>query len=253
MRILHFVAMVLAAGGCHAESVSSPPEAERQLAAPSGALGELIYRGEVVPQGRETVDFVYERWVAHDDADWTSAHLTRAAGSEELLVEQQALHSSSYALLRFREVHRQTGTVSSVLVHDDGRVDYETTRRGRVKRRTEAPGAPVVVGPTLFGFVRQHWEALDRGEAVPLRFAAADRARSYGFTLRRSEVSPTTTTIEMIADQALVRWGLGPMFMVFDTQQRTIVRYVGRVPPRLDDRRATGARVDYEQVATAYR
>ncbi|MEM7152541.1 MAG: hypothetical protein AAF799_06855 [Myxococcota bacterium] len=253
MRTFCFLALASVFGGCHGGSASSAPGAADEVQAPAAGLGELIYRGEVVPQGHDTVDFVYERWVSHGDEEWTSAHLTRAAGSEALLVAQHAVHSPDYALRRFDEVHRQTGTVSSVLVHEDGRVDYETTRGGRVKRRTEAAGVPVVVGPTLFGFVRRHWEALERGEAVPLRFAAADRARSYGFTLRRGEAGPGTTTIEMVADQALVRWSVGPMFMVFDTQQRTIVRYVGRVPPRLDERRAIGARVDYEQVATVYR
>ena len=57
--------------------------------------------------------------------------------------------------------------------------------------RATPPGAPVAGGEALVAdagfdeFVRQHWDALMAGEAVPLHFAVPSRLESLGFRIRR--------------------------------------------------------------------
>ncbi len=253
LHLLGSVVILLALSACRTTSTALTPQAIVELEAPSSAAGQLIYTGRVVPEGHETAAFHYERWVEGQAKTWTSTHVTFASGSPEPVVAQRALHSSDYTLQHFEEIHRQTGVVSSVRVRQDGGLEFSTTKKGRTHTRSEGVGAPVVVGPTLFGHVLSHWDALLDGEALAVRFAATDRGRSYPFTLRLVETTTDTTTIAFAASSPLVRMSIDTMHLVFDTSTKTIRRYVGRVPPRLDRGKVFDARVDYEFAASRYR
>lgn len=230
----------------------APSEATSQPPAPPHAA-ELIYRGEVFAQGHEAPTCTYERRVTHGGPEHTSTHRTYAPDGATPIVDQRAVHSARYRLHEFEEVHHQTGMTSAVQVRADGSLEFMRSKGRRVRTRSEGPGAPVVVGPTLFGVVREHFTELARGETIEIRFAVPERLRSYVFTLRRSKADATTTTIEMVAQSPFVRRSVGPMTMVFQTDDKTIVRYTGRVPPRLRGNRPMNARVEYTQVAASYR
>jgi hypothetical protein len=138
---------------------------------------------------------------------------------------------------------------------DDHRVAFESTRGGRTRRRVERVDAPVVVGPTLFGWALAHWDALLRGEAQTLRFAAIDVGRTYGFRLALAEHDASTTVLSFTATSAIVRAAVPPMRLVFDTKTRKILRYEGRVPPMLADGRGLSpldARVEYTFTAPTF-
>lgn len=239
IRELPLLTTLLAA--CHHAPTSLPPEAARSLEV-AASEGELVYRGAVHPG-----ELVYERRVQRSGDDWISSHVTMR--SDEPILLQRAVHSSAYALLRFDAIQGQTGDVGRVVVDGD-RVEL-STRSGH--RRVEHTDLPVVVGPTLFGFVLQHFDALLAGDAIAIRFAAVERARTYGFTLRSIASDDDLTKIELRADSWLVRTSIAPMTITFDTATRRVVRYEGRVPPLRDDGRPFDARVEYDFVAAAYR
>ncbi len=127
-----------------------------------------------------------------------------------------------------------------------------TKRRIRVERVT----APVVVGPTLVGYVVRHLEALRRGESLGVRFAALDRLETIGFELRAVEAQPGQTRIRMKPSSFLVALVADPIYFTFETATAKLVRLEGRVPPKVRDGdawRDFDARVEYRFVAAAYR
>lgn len=228
-------------------------DARARLDSMPETAGELIYTGQVVPNGATNSQFQYERRVAVGPDTQTSTHLTYTSDAPELVVAQQAEHSADYSLIRFEELHAQTGVVSSVRVLDEGELEFAVTRDGETERTREDMSDPVVVGPTLFGFVLTHWDALLRGEEIPVRFAVTDKAQTYGFILRLSSATPATTIIEFAASSMFVRMAIDAMSIVFDTETRTPRRYIGRVPPRLEGLATFDAAVDYELSGAEYR
>lgn len=135
----------------------------------------------------------------------------------------------------------------------DGTLTFATTRGDEVSTSVEPPGLPVVVGPTLFGYILEHWDGLLAGDDVEVRFAAVDRGRSYAFTLRLAERDDTTVGIEMRASSFFVRLGVDTIRFDFDARTRRIRHYRGPVPPRLEDMSAFDAEVGYTFVSADFR
>ncbi|MFT5358453.1 MAG: hypothetical protein ACI9KE_005691 [Polyangiales bacterium] len=238
---------------CAGTAVPLSSDARAHLESIPETAGQLVYEGQVVPNGETRPRFRYERRVTDNLGAQTSTHLTYTSDTGELVVAQQAVHSEDYSLARFDEVQAQTGVVSSVRILDDGHLEFSVTRGSETERTTEEPGDPVVVGPTLFGFVLAHWDVLLSGHEVPVRFAVTDKAQTYGFVLRLSSSTPETTTIEFSASGMFVRMAIDAMSIVFDTETRTPHRYIGRVPPRLEGLATFDAVVDYELAEATYR
>lgn len=189
--------------------------------------GEVEYEGTVVPKGGAKPAFLYRRFCGPGHA----THVTREPGNAPWVLWQHAEHDAAFRLLGFEERHRQRNQESRLLVEVD-RLRFE--RRplggdGATKVREEPLREPVVVGPTLFGFVRTHLDALRRGKTVFIRFAAADQGRTYRFGLR-AEDGPVTR-VTMRATSWLVRLGIAPMTITFEEGRAT--SYCGRVPPLL--------------------
>jgi len=255
-----FVGLLLGLlAGCANPHVPLGAEDLQRLQVAGDEHDQIIYRGTVTPVGDSEPAFRYERHVAEvraeDDhpAGQVSTHVTFGVSSDAPLLFQRATHSPTYELEHFEEVQGQTGTVSSVTVRADGTLRFRVQRGEEREDRSEGHGDPVVVGPTLFGFVLEHWDALERGETLPVRFAVADQARSYAFTLRRTAATDEATTVTLAASDFFVSLGIEPMQLVFDRGSRRIVRYTGRVPPLLDGRDAFDAVVDYRFDAQTYR
>ena len=188
------------------------------------------YRGDVYALGSDEAPmYRYERheWASGDAR--ISTHVTSTPEGEPVVVHA-ATHSPTYALVRFREVQAQRGLVGQVEVGADGAATYTTTVDGRTRTRVEPPGDPLHVGPTLFGHVREAWEALAAGEPLRVRFVVLERRRSYRFVLKQVDGPPGTTTIAMVPTNPLVALALPHTRMVFDPDQR-VLTYRGRVPP----------------------
>ncbi len=229
-----------------------------QLATTPDAAGELIYDGAVYDPQRSAQQepvFTYQRRVRAEGSRRVSTHLTRGPDDAALL-SLTATHAPNYDFVDLTQVNRQNQVVGSARMRDEHHLAFERTRAGRTRTRIERVDVPVVVGPTLFGWALEHWDALSRGEVFELRFAVIDDARTYACELREVEAQAGTTVFSFAASSALVRASVPPMRLVFDTKTRKILRYEGRVPPMLARGKRLApldARVEYTFVAPAYR
>ncbi|MCA9491368.1 MAG: hypothetical protein KC621_15660 [Myxococcales bacterium] len=216
---------------------------------------DLVYLGTVRPRGESGPPlFQYERRVTEQGDHMRSFHVTFAPDGAPVL-SHEAEHSSTYELLRFEEIHGQTGGVGQVEVARDGTATYTTMVDGRTRTRIERPGDPLQAGPTLFGYLLEHREALEGGAVQHIRFVVVSRRRSYRFALRRIDGPLGTTTFEMVPTDPIVALGVPRGLIVFD-EDGDVVRYEGLVPPLQDvggHLKRLDATVTYDQVSDTYR
>jgi hypothetical protein len=222
------------------------------------AAGELIYRGAVFDQHEVGASalFSYERRVGRRAQGQSAAHITHAPNGDVVIVEE-AQFGPGYALQRFDATNRQLGYSGSVVLSNDGRhLAYRLLQDGVVTTATEDVSDPVVSGPSLHGFILHHWDALARGDRLPVRMIVMAKTQTYGFDIRRADSKAGRTSFSITPSNWLVRLALRPLTVTFDSVTRNVVRYEGRVPPmQLVDGKmqALDARVDYAMAVAAYR
>jgi hypothetical protein len=230
---------------------------ERLARYPESA-GTLIYRGRVVPQAEPGARplFTYERRVDERTGGLVSSHITTDLNGEVIIAEQARM-APGYTLRRFDAANRQQGYSGSVIVSREGRhLEFTLVRDGKVRSASEDVKHPVVSGPSLHGFVLQHWDRLAAGEKIPVRMIILNRMETYGFDIRRQREAEGRTTFSITPSSPFVRLVVAPLVVTFDSATRNVVRYEGRVPPmkpeggRLVD---LDARVDYTMNVPAYR
>jgi hypothetical protein len=237
-----------AAGAAYLDSLRESPE----------SAGALIYRGAVfaqdVPAGVPL--FTYERRVATMAGGLASAHITRDARGDVVIAEQ-AQHTLTYDLQRFDATNRQAGYSGTVVLSRGGRhLEFRLDENGKVTTAAEDVTDPVVAGPSLHGFILQHWQALERGETIPVRMIVMAGKRTYGFRIRRFAQGDGRTSFSVTPSHSLLRLALAPLVVTFDSATRNVVRYKGRVPPmrmKGGTLRTLDARVDYTMNVAAYR
>ena len=219
------------------------------------AAGQAIYEGSVFAlDGRTTPLFRYERRVQPVAGGLKSTHITFDPAGK-VVVTQSATHSDAYELTRAEMVHGQTGVSGSVQANGD-QLTFTLVEGGTSSVATERATAPVVSGPTMFGYIVTHWDELMRGEALPIRFAIIERQETIGFTLDRIPAAPGRTAIRMRASNWLMRLAVPSTAFEFDTATRKIIEYIGRVPPMEvinGGLKTLDARVSYEFKAPAFR
>lgn len=237
------------------------PAAETQLAglarAPESA-GVLIYRGHVAaldePGTRPL--FTYERRVAERPDGIASSHITTDAQGEVIIAER-ASTTTDYTLRRFDAVNRQQGYNGSAVVSREGRrLEFTLARDGKVQTASEEVQHPVVSGPSLHGFILQHWARLAAGEKVRVRMIILHRLETYGFDIHRQREADGQTTVQVTPSNLFVRLMVAPLTVTFDSATRNLVRYEGRVPPMKPDGARLvdlDARVDYTMNVPVYR
>lgn len=252
VRLLFLMTLIFGGVGCVAVSGALSHSDLVRLVPPSDADAELIYRGNVYPPEGEFAVFEYERWVRALEKKRVSVHVTRRKLASEIVVLQRAIHSSTYELEFFEELHKQTGGSSSVTVESGGGLRFAHRSNGEERTAREAPGLPTVVGPTLYGYVLQHWSSLLRGEELRVRFAEASQLRSYNFSLRVLETNNEETVIEFEPTEWPARWVVAPMLLHFESGSRRVLRYEGIVPPKHDHLASHRARVEYEFCGRAF-
>lgn len=238
--------------GCASAPPALPraPRAELDALARAPELtGTLIYDGDVfAADDSVTPRFRYQRRVRVDGAGQVSTHLTRGARDPAVLIQLAATHDLAFALFQLTQIDVQSGVVGHARMLDAHHLAFERRTGDHVRTRVETVREPVVVGPTLFGYALAHWEVLLEGRVLRVRFASIDLLRTFGFELRLLERDEATTVLSFRARDPLVRAAVPPMRLVFDSTTREIIRYEGRVPPKLAVRgrlRALDARVEY--------
>lgn len=212
----------------------------------AGMCGETVYFGDVFPVGADEGAplYVYERCVDGG----TAAHLTRDA-TGAIVHAEAAEHDDDYGLVRAHLLRDQLGREATLSVAGD-RWSFEVrSSDGGARVRTERARGPLLVGPTLIGWVLTHDLAVH--EPVQVRFAALDRGRTYGFALERTDAH----TVRMRARSPVVGLAIHPITLTFDDQGR-VATLDGRVPPRVragDRWRPLVAHVVYRPIADTYR
>lgn len=230
---------------------------ETALATP-GAVGELIYRGETFALGAPAQGplFRYERRVAQDPAGWVARHTTHDR-SGRWVVTEAARVSPRYELRRFEVAHPQAGFSGTAVLSGDGRrIDYLLHSGGKTSRASEQVSEPVLVGPSMFGFLLQHWDELRSGAVLPVRLLVLKDKTSYGFALRFDQQIGQQMWFSVTPRNWLVRLAVAPLRVALDADTRQVLRYEGRVPPLLEvdgALQALDARVEYTAVAAHYR
>jgi hypothetical protein len=218
-----------------------------------------IYEGRVfVPTAAADAKpvFTYERRVATAGDGLIASHLTRDAGGATI-IEESALMTPAYALRRFDADNRQQGFCGTATVSADGRrIDFSLLRDGRWSHGSQTLNGPVVAGPSLHGFMLQHWNQLVAGDTVPVRMIVIARKTTYGFRIRLHSRNAERTVFSVTPTNWLLRLAVAPLAVAFDNITRQVLRYEGRVPPQLVEggrKRDFDARVEYTMLAPAYR
>ncbi len=214
------------------------------------AEGELVYRGRVQARhGNGDALYTYERWVEETEEGATATHITYAPDGT-LVVVQQTMSAPDGRLRTFEELHGQLGLSGTIARQTDGSLLLDTLKEDRSQQAVEAPGHPVVAGPTLFGFVLERWDALLAGEAQVMRFPVLDDGRTYPFILELDHVDQSTVTVAMQAASPMVRLLVPRGSIVFDRDTRKVVSYAGLVPPLVEGDGGHLTRLDGEVIYT---
>jgi hypothetical protein len=206
----------------------------------AGACGATVYFGDVYPEGAGAPLYVYERCVEGG----TSTHVTRD-GAGEVVYAESAEHDDVYTVVRASLLRDQLGREATLSVTDDGWTFEVTSAEGDVRVRTERARGPLVVGPTLIGWVLTH------ELPATVRFAALDRGRTYAFVIERVDAH----TVRMRARSPLVGLVIHPITLTFD-DRGWLATLDGRVPPRIrvgERWRPLDAHVVYRPIAVTYR
>jgi hypothetical protein len=228
------------------------------LQASAQAAGTLVYRGDTfaqhTPAGAPL--YRYERRVLTTPDGLRASHITRDPAGRVVIVET-ALVSAQYETLRFEATDRQSGFSGSVQISQGGRhLEYELRDNGQRSTASEDVADPVVCGPSLFGFILQHWEPLLAGASLPVRMLVLKDKTTYGFDVKLDKTVHGQATFSVTPSSLLIRMAIAPLRVVFDARTKNVVRYQGRVPPMENvagKLKSLDARVEYTSVAATYR
>ena len=208
------------------------------------------------PSEEQPALFTYQRRVVQTPNGLLAHHLTRDPGGA-LIIDESAQVDASYHLQRFDVINRQQGFAGSVQASADGQqLTYRLVRNGKTETTTEALAAPAVTGPSLHGFVLQHWDSLAAGQSISVRMVVLTALQSYGFDIRQASQREGQTTFLISPSHWLIRLAVAPLTVVFDSHTKALLRYQGRVPPQQQvggQLRDLDARVDYQMHAAFYR
>ena len=239
-------------------AITQPAATSPHLVPELISRGDSIYFGHVFAR-RDTAQepvFVYERRVTEHGPDVASTHMTREPSGAIVLAET-ALHAPDYALREYTLHADQLGQSGTIRVGAN-RLYFERRRSSGVRKREERLSDPVVVGPTLVGYIARNLERLRAKQVLRVRMALLDRLRTFAFELHALDAGERTGQIrvQMRPVSFLIALAVAPVDFYFENSSRKLVRLEGPVPPK----RRTGrgwknfeARVEYQYVADTYR
>ena len=220
--------------------------------------GEPVYRGAVfAPQDSALAElFHYERRVGKTADGLSASHITHDP-SGEVIIEETVRVSPRYELQRLDVANRQAGFSGTAVVSPDGRrLDFHLNQGGQIRSSQEDVTDPVLAGPSLHGFILEHWKLLSDGGKLAVRMVVMAKMQTYGFEIRQVTAPEPLVRFSVTPSSLLVRLLVAPLTVTFDATDRHLVRYEGRVPPlremdgKLQD---FDARVEYTMLVPRYR
>lgn len=240
--------------------VSADPDATPappKTPAPAGRE-ERIYRGTYYARGASASApklFWYERWIKADGGLLRSTH-THHTLTGRVVLRQSALHSSDYTLSRFESDHRQTGARVEASVLGPGRVRIQRSIGAKIESSVLEHEYPLVVGPTLYGTLLRHWDALATGRTVVVDYLSIERLDTYAFEIRKVSSDATTTSFELEPHGFILALLVAPLRVVMHTKTRQVIRYEGPSPVLLEagsEHESFDARIEYSDLAPVFR
>ena len=220
------------------------------------AGGETVYFGEFFPLKTPAAEptFIDERTVEERGGVLVSTHLTRDR-TGATVIHESATHSADYALIEYTLYANQLGQTGTIRVEGD-QVSFERVEGTERHTGTERVEGPVLVGPTLVGYIARHLEWLQAGAELGVRIAVLDRLETYGFKLQAVEAPSGQIRIRMKPSSFFIAMLVDAMYFTFETETRKPIRLEGRVSPKVRDEEGWhdfDARVEYRLIAGAYR
>jgi hypothetical protein len=220
------------------------------------ARGETVYFADIFPQGTlgAAPIFVDERLVEERAGVLVSTHVTRDRAGVTV-IRESAKHFGDYALIEYTLYANQFGQTGTIRVQGD-QVSYERLEGSERETRAERVDGPVVVGPTLVGYIARHLDRLQAGEELEIRLAVLDRLQTYGFKLQAVDTGLGQTRIRMKASSFVIAMAVDPLYFTFETTTGRPIRLEGRVSPEVRDGdgwHSVDARVEYRLISGAYR
>ena len=254
-----FALGLLAASAAHAE-LDAPSQARlAALQTSPEASGELIYQGATFALEHPSAQplFRYERRLNSSDANsWVATHLTRNPKGE-LIILESGQFTPAYELQRFTVINQQGGFSGSAQVSADARhLHYSLNDNGKITSADEELDLPVITGPSMHGFILQHWDALLAGNSLGVRLIVLQEMQTYGFDIRFEQQVDGKASFTVTPSSLLIRLAVAPLRVVFDADSKNVLRYEGRVPPKQEvdgQLKDLDAGVDYVSVAAHYR
>jgi len=196
----------------------------------SELAGILIYEGSVFSVGEATHLFVYERRVKSIPNGFAATHITRDLGHNVILA-QTANYTPNYQLHSFEYTNWQANYRATLQIKDSQLFFQLTDKMGHISVNVEKLNESIVVGPTLFGFIREHWNDFSKGSPISVRFAAPELKQTFGFEIRKIQDTASLTRFEMKPTNWILRLAMNPFIFDFDPKNQSIITYTGRVPP----------------------
>jgi hypothetical protein len=194
----------------------------------SEAIGEKVYQGNVFPDYSQKQEYFYERWISSDGDELLTEHITYNNDNKKLVI-QSARENKSSELIHYDEVHIQKGYIGSILIEGNmvkiiQRYDNET------QIKVESLCHPVVVGPTLFGYIKRNWNDLIAGNDKKISFGLIERLETFGFTIKVKSQDESKTKFVLTPSSFIMKAFVGDLEVDFDTKSKKVLRYKGPVP-----------------------
>ena len=163
----------------------------------------------------------------------------KRAARERVIYEGDALE-----LVELEEL--QTGAVGSARIRrasDDaakGGIGFEYAKEpgGRPKARTEGLRETTLIADMVGPFLKSHWGALSRGEAVKCRYIVVPRKETVGFTFTKNAASAwqgrQVLIVRMGASSPFIAALVNPLvFTIEQAPPHRVLKYVGRTTPKI--------------------
>jgi len=238
----------------HEDHAASSAEVLKNISRDTARYGELIYKGTVFKLDTEHTSplYVSEHRVRNKGELQISTSYTH--DKHDVALMQMATHDAVYQLKEYTEYQFQLSEVGSVNITGTT-AQFHRLGGEFEKRAQETVKLPVVVGPTLYGFVFQNWEKLLSGDTVPFRFAVISRMETVGFILQKVSSSDSLVRIRMKASNPFIALMVNPITFTFYADRR-LVSLAGRVPTKLKKGNSwvdLDAFVEYENVSPSFR
>jgi hypothetical protein len=90
-------------------------------------------------------------------------------------------------------------------------LEYELNESGKVSKASKDMSAPVVCGPSLFGFIQRHWEALKARATIPVRMVVLQEKTTYGFDLKFGKSTNDQASLTLTPSNFLIRMAIAPL------------------------------------------